>query len=138
MINFRALDTLTIYSNISIIRLLIQTTLCGTAKIKMDLSKNNRFSVEEAMNFIPRTDKTKKIPVYEMLESSKSLSSPMVPILSWKLGTSTIPLSSKLELLCQYEMNSWQYIATKNSIVDPPLVCFFSEQNVLTKEKIKI
>ena len=104
----------------------------------MDLSKNNRFSVEEAMNFIPRTDKTKKVPVYEMLESSGSFSSPMVPILSWKLGTSTIPLSSKLELLCQYEMNSWQYIVTKNSIVDPPLVCFFSEPNVLTKEKIKI
>ena len=57
----------------------------------------------------------------------------MLPILSWNLkiiayrGNSAIPLSSKLELLCQYEMTS---IFTKSSIIDdlgvrdPPLVCF--------------
>ena len=44
-------------------------------------------------------------------------------------GSSTIPPSSKLELLCQYEMTS---IVTKSSIIDdlgvrdPPLVCLFS------------
>ena len=78
----------------------------------MDLSKNNCFRAEEAKNYIPRTEKRKKVPVYEMLEFSWSLSSSMIPILSWKLkiiayrGSSTIPPSSKLELLCQYEMTS--------------------------------
>ena len=78
----------------------------------MDLSKNNCFSAEEAENYIPRTVKRNKLPVYEMLEFSWFLSSSMIPILSWKLkkiayrGSSTIPPSSKLELLCQYEMTS--------------------------------
>ena len=80
----------------------------------MDLSKNkhNRFSEEEAINYISRTKKRKKAPVCEMFESSGSLSSPMLPILSWKLkiiayrGRSTIHTSSKLELLCQYKMTS--------------------------------
>ena len=120
---------------------LIQITLCRNARIQMDLSKNkhNRFSAEEAINYIPRTEKRKKVPVCEMLESSRSLSSPMLPILSWKLkiiayrGSSTIPPSSKLELLCQCEMTS---IVTKSSIIDdlgvrdPPLVCLFSVQNI--------
>ena len=40
------------------IRVLIQITLCTNASIQIDLSKNkhNRFLVEEAMNYIPRTD----------------------------------------------------------------------------------
>ena len=78
----------------------------------MDLSKNkhNHFSAEEATNYIPRIEKRKKVPVGEMLESSGSFSSLMLPILSWKLkimayrGSSTIHPSSKLELLCQYKM----------------------------------
>ena len=106
------------------IRVLIQITLCRNARIQMDLSKNkhNRFSAEEAMNYIPLTEKRKK--VCEMVESSRSLSSPMLPILSWKLkiiayrGRSTIHTSSKLELLCQYKMTSWHYIITKSSIID--------------------
>ena len=72
-----------------------------------------------------------------MLESSGFFSSPMLPIFSWELkiiaykGSFTIPLSSKMELLCQCAMTSWYYNVTKSSIVDdlwvrdPPLVCFF-------------
>ena len=41
----------------------------------MDLSKNNSFLTEEAINFIARTEKRKKVPVCEMLESSAFLSS---------------------------------------------------------------
>ena len=112
MLNFRALNTLTSYLNISKIRVLIKMTLRRNARIQMDLSKNNCFSAEEAENYIPRTVKRNKLPVYEMLEFSWFLSSSMIPILSWKLkkiayrGSSTIPPSSKLELLCQYEMTS--------------------------------
>ena len=51
----------TIYSNISKIRLLIQMTFCGNAKIQMDLSKKNRFSTEEAISHLPRTEKRKKV-----------------------------------------------------------------------------
>ena len=132
---FPGLEHLSIYSNISKVRVLIQITLNRNAKIQMDPSKNNRFSAEEAINYIPCTKKRKKVPACEMLEFSGSLSSPMLPILSWKLkiiayrGSSTIPPSSKLELLCQYEMTS---IVTKSSIIDdlgvrdPPLVCLFS------------
>ena len=29
----------------------------------MDLSKNNRFSAEEAKNYVPRTEKGKKVPI---------------------------------------------------------------------------
>ena len=54
----------------------------------MDLSKNNRFPAEEAINYTVRTKKRKKVPVCEMLESSWSLSSRMLPILSWKLKIS--------------------------------------------------
>ena len=78
----------------------------------MDLSKNNLFSAEETKNYILHTEKRKKVPVCEMLEFSGSLSSSMLSILSWKLkiiayrGSSTISPSSKLELLCQYEMTS--------------------------------
>ena len=89
MKNFRALSTLTSYLNISKIRVLIQITLCRNARIQMDLSKNNCFSAEEAKNYIPHTEKRKKVPVYEMLEFSWSLSSSMIPILSWKLKMHT-------------------------------------------------
>ena len=54
---------------------LIQIKLCGNASIQMDLSKNNSFLTEEAINFIARTEKRKKVPVCEMLESSAFLSS---------------------------------------------------------------
>ena len=102
----------------------------------------------------------KKVPVCEMREFSGSLLSCMLPVSSWKLkiiadrgsspvsswklkiipyrGSSMIPPSSKLELLCQYEMIS---IVTKNSIIDdlgvrdPPLVCLFSVQNITKKIK---
>ena len=40
----------------------------------MDLSKNNSFLTEEAINYIARTEKRKKVPVCEMLESSAFLS----------------------------------------------------------------
>ena len=51
MTNFQALNTLTIYSNISRISLLIQITLCRNARIQMDISKKNRFSAEKAINY---------------------------------------------------------------------------------------
>ena len=62
------------------IRVLIQITLIRNARIQIDTSKNNRnrFSAEEAMNYIPRSERRKKVPVCEMLESSGSLSSPML------------------------------------------------------------
>ena len=41
----------------------------------MDLSKNNRFLAEEAINYTAHTEKRKKVPVCEMLESSAFLSS---------------------------------------------------------------
>ena len=41
----------------------------------MDLSKNNSFLTEEAINYISRTEKRKKVSVCEMLESSAFLSS---------------------------------------------------------------
>ena len=109
MKNSRALNTLTSYLNISKIRVLIQITLCRNSRIQLDLSKNNCFSAEE---YIPRTVKKNKLPVYKMLEFSWFLSSSMIPTLSWKLkkiayrGSSTIPPSSKLQLLCQYEITS--------------------------------
>ena len=53
MTNSRALDTLTIYSNTSKIRLLIQITLCRNARIQMDISKKNHFSAEKAINYFP-------------------------------------------------------------------------------------
>ena len=110
----------------------------------MDLSKTNCFSTEEAKSYISRTKKRKKVSVYEMLEFSKSLSSCMILIFSWKLkiiayrGSSTIPPSSKLELLCQYEMTS---IVTKSSIIDDLgvrdllLVCLLSVQSITKKIK---
>ena len=113
----------------------------------MVLSKNNRFSAEEAKNYIPRAEKRKKgtNTIWKMLEFSGSFSSSMLSILSWKLkiiaqrGSTTIPPSSKLELLCQYEMTS---ITTKSSIIDdlgvrnPPLVCLFSVQNITKRLKL--
>ena len=53
-------------------------------------------------------------------------------------GSTMIPPSSKLELLCQYEMTS---VVTKSSIIDDlgvrdlPLVCLFSVQNITKKIK---
>ena len=94
------------------IRVLIQIKLCKNARIHMDLSKNNCFSAEEAINYVPRTEKRKKVPVCEMLESSGSLSSPILPVLSWKQkiiayrDSSTIHPSSKLSLLFQYKITS--------------------------------
>ena len=46
----------------------------------MDLPKNTHFSVKELKSYIPRTEKRKKVPVYEMLDFSGSLSSSMIPI----------------------------------------------------------
>ena len=52
--------SLIFFWNISKIRLLIQITLSRNARIQMDLSKNNRFSHQEATNYIPRIEKRKK------------------------------------------------------------------------------
>ena len=50
--------------------IVIQIKLCRNSRIQMDLSKNNRFSTEEAINYILRTEKRKKVAVCEMLQSS--------------------------------------------------------------------
>ena len=111
MKNFRALNTLASYLNISKIKVLIQITLCRNARIQMDLSKNNCFSAEKAKNYISRTEKRKKVPVYEMLEFSWSLSSSMVPILSWKLKLHTeaalrfLTLSIRNDFHCHKELH---------------------------------
>ena len=68
MSNFQALNTLASYLNIYKIRVLIQIILCINSRIQMDLSKNNRFSAEEAKNYTPRTKKRNKVTaVCEML-----------------------------------------------------------------------
>ena len=51
--------------------------------------KEQLFLSRGSKNCIPRTEKRKKVPVYEMLEFSWSLSSSMIPILSWKLKMHT-------------------------------------------------
>ena len=43
------------------------------ARIQMDLSKNNRFSAEEANNYIPRIEKREKVPVCGILEFLNSM-----------------------------------------------------------------
>ena len=45
-------------------------TPCRNARMQMDLSNNNHFSVEEAINYNPGTEKRKKVPVSEMLDFS--------------------------------------------------------------------
>ena len=78
----------------------------------MNLSKNNRFSTQKAVNCILCTEKRKKAPVCEIPESFGSFSFSILPILSWKLkttefrGRSMIPTSSKSELFCRYAMTS--------------------------------
>ena len=138
MTNFRTLYTLTIYSNISKIRILIQTKFCRNASVPMDLAKNNRFSAEEGINHRPCTEKRKKIPVREIILYEFSGSLWMLRILLLKLniivhkGRSSILTSTKLELFCQYVVKSWHYIVAKSSIIDdvevqdPILVCLFS------------
>ena len=44
----------------------------------MDLSKNNLFSKDDVINYIPLTEIRKKVPVSELLESSGDFSSSML------------------------------------------------------------
>ena len=69
MTNVWVLNTLTSYLNIYKIIVLIQITLCRNARIRMDLSKNNRFSAEEAKNYTPRTKKRKRYLYVKCLNS---------------------------------------------------------------------
>ena len=108
----------------------------------MDLSKNNYFSAEEAKSYIPRAEKEGAsiwnacvLLVLVLFYDSNFI----METKDAYRGSSTIPPSSKLELLCQYEMTS---IVTKSSIIDdlgvrdsPPLVCLFSVQNITKKIK---
>ena len=130
--DFWALNTFAIYFNISKIRVLIQITICRNARIQMMLSKNKRFSAEKAKHYTPSTEKTKKgtsmwnawvLWVFLLLHASNFI---MGTEDNTFRGSSIIPPSSKLELLCQCKMNS---IVTKSSIIidfggrDPPLDC---------------
>ena len=141
MKNFRDLNTVTSYLNISKIRVLIQITLCRNARIQMDLSKNNCFSAEEAKNYSSHREKKEGTSVWNawvllvfvLLHDSNFI---METEDAYR-GSSTIPPSSKLELLCQYEMAS---IVTKSSIIDDlgirdPPVCLFSVQHIIKKIK---
>ena len=92
----------------------------------MDLLKNNSFLTEEAINFIARTEKRKKVAVYEMLESFVFLS-------SFIIETGFV----------NEVMTSWYYAVTKSFIIDdvgvgdPSLVCPFPVQNITKKTKIQ-
>ena len=127
---------------------MIKIKLCGNLIIQLNLSKNSHFSTKKAIDYIPLTEKRKKVPVCEMLESFGSLSSSMFPISSWKMkiipyrDRSKISTSSKLELFCQYEITSGYYIVTTSFIIDdvevrdPPLVSWFSAQNITKNIKV--
>ena len=43
-----------------------QIKLCRNVSIQMDLSKNKHFSTQKAINYIPCTEKRKKVPVCKM------------------------------------------------------------------------
>ena len=70
---------------------------CENDSTQMGLLKNNRFLTKEAINDIPCTEKGKKVPVCEMLQSPELFPFSMLPMLSWKLkiiayrGRPTIP-----------------------------------------------
>ena len=134
MINFRVSDTLTIYSN----SILVLIKLCRNASIQVDLSKNNGFSTEKAIRYIPRTKKRKKVPVRGMLDLLHASNFIMgtEKIIAYR-GRSTIPTLSKLKLFCQYEMTSRHHTVTNSIIIDYIhlwFVCFM--QNVTKKFKI--
>ena len=97
------------------IRVLIQITFCRNARIQMNLSKSkhNRFSAEEAINYIPHTQKRKKVPVCEMFESSRSLPSTMLPILLWKLKIIAYTDSSTI-----HPSLSWSYFVNTKWLPD--------------------
>ena len=123
--SFQALDTLTIYSNISKILiqinnwLLIQITLCRNARIQMDISKKNRFSAEKAINYFPsHWEKKKGTNMWNdwllwvfLLSHAFSWE---LKIIAYK-GSFKIPSSSKLELLCQCKMTSWYIILSQRA-----------------------
>ena len=134
------MDTFTIYSNIFKIRLLIQITLCRNAKIEMDISKNNRFSAEKAINYFLSSWEKKKgnnmwnawvLRVFLLSHASNFLMGTEDNSIQRQLYDSFI-----IKLLCQCEKTSWYYIVTKSSIVDdlwvqdPPLVCIFSVRKI--------
>ena len=105
---FPALDTLTMYSNISKIRIVVQIRLCEKVSIEMDRSKNNRFSAEEAINYIPRTEKKRRHQYVKCLKRLGLCPPPCFKFdhRSQKLkkiayrGSSAIPTSFKLEMFC--------------------------------------
>ena len=132
MINFRVSDKLTIYSN----SILVLIKLCRNASIQVDLSKNNGFSTEKAIRYVPRTKKRKKVPVREMLDLLHASNFIMgtEKIIAYR-GRSTIPTLSKL--FCQYEMTSRHHTVTNSTIIDYIhlwFVCFM--QNITKKFKI--
>ena len=115
---------------------MIQITLCRQKR----QNKNGSIK-EQAQPFLntgsnkshsSHPKKRKKVPGYEMLESSGSLSSLMLPILSWKLkiiasrGSSTIHQSSKLELLCRQKITFWHHVVTKTGFDLTFQKCFVS------------
>ena len=133
-------------SNTFKIRLLIQVTLCRNVWIQRDLSKNNFLSKGRKL-YSWHWEKNEGTSMVNTWVPRVFVHPFMVPILSWKLKVITyrsnfaIPPSSKLGLLCQYEITSWHYIVIKTSIIDDlevqdPLVCLFLMQNITKKVKI--
>ena len=56
----------------------------------MGLSKNNSFLTKEAKSYIARTEKKKRVPLYELLESSAFLSSVVIEIVERQVYDSYI------------------------------------------------
>ena len=106
--------------------------------IPMDLSKNNGFLTEEAINFIAGTEKRKRVPVCEIRESAA------IYVLfyhgNWR--EAGLELLYDLSSFVNKVITSWYYPVTKSFIIDdvgvrdPPLVCQFSVQNITKKIKI--
>ena len=78
--NFWALDTLILLKYAK--TRMFQIELCRNASIQMDVLKNRSLTIEDPINYIPRIEKIKQVPVCEMLEPFRSLSSSMLSILS--------------------------------------------------------
>ena len=106
MTNFRALDILAVYCNISKIGVLIQITLCGNGRIQIDLPKTKYFSAEEVINYIPHTEKKRRYQYVKCLS---------------RLGLCPTPCAS---FILETEDNSIQRQFYNSSVMYVSSACF--------------
>ena len=140
MKNFQLLGAFVIYLNFSKIRLLIQIVPCRICRIQKGSIKEQPF-LRRGGNKLYSSHREKKegsimwnacVPWVFVLPHAFICK---LKITTYR-GSSEIPPSFKMELLCQYELTFRHYIVTKNSITDdmevrdPPLVGLFSVQNI--------